>query len=197
MEWIKRHTDSKRSRMWKRCKKVLWKEGHKENKKLRKCQWKTSIRQKNNDMNGKKKTDVRLCERFLCLAFWRWERQKSSNKLFCLRINKCTCYSQYSEYHRLWQRIFNQMPLHVSVSPLQKEAVRVRVCILYIHVYKVGFFVEFLALYFNSIQTTSIEHFSKDIQIRILFTKTNKSKIIARFVFHAHESTLYWKTYCM
>lgn len=196
MEWIKkRHTNSKRSWMWKRAKKMRWKEGHKENKKLRKCQWKTSIRQKE-QWHEWEKTDVRLCERFLCLAFWRWERQKTSNnKSFCLRINKCTCYSQYSEYHRLWQRIFNQMPLYVSTLPLQSQAVRVCVCT--VHVYKAGFFVEFLALYFNSIQTTSIEKFSEDIQIRILFTKTNKSKIIARFVFHAHESTLYWKTYCM
>lgn len=61
MEWIKRHTNSKRSWMWKRGKKVRWKEGHKENKKLRKCQWKTSIRQKE-QWHEWEKTDVRLCE---------------------------------------------------------------------------------------------------------------------------------------
>lgn len=194
MEWIKRHTNSKRSWMWKRGKKVRWKEGHKENKKLRKCQWKTSIRQKE-QWHEWEKTDVRLCERFLCLAFWRWEKQKSSNKSFCLRINKCTCYSQYSEYHRLWQRIFNQMPLHVSASPLQSEAVRVRVCI-YMFI-KTDFSLNFLHCILIQFKRHQLKKISEDIQIRILFTKTNKSKIIARFVFHAHESTLYWKTYCM
>lgn len=194
MEWIKRHTNSKRSWMWKRGKKVRWKEGHKENKKLRKCQWKTSIRQKNNDMNGKKQMFGFVSD-FFVWHFGVEKDKKSSNKSFCLRINKCTCYSKYSEYHRLWQRIFNQMPLHVSASPLQSEAVRVRVCI-YMFI-KTDFSLNFLHCILIQFKRHQLKNVSEDIQIRILFTKTNKSKIIARFVFHAHESTLYWKTNCM